>query len=72
MMSSDFGCMLYQLVCFEDRFCVSKNGGMVGGGEADLRHAVYIVAPLAGCRMTLVSTGWTALTLLAQTTPLPL
>ena len=32
----------------------------MGGGEADLRHAVYIVAALAGSRMTLVSTGWTA------------
>ena len=56
----NFGCMLsVGAICFEDRFCASKMGGIGEGGQAYSRHAVHMEAVLAGCRKALVGTGWT-------------
>ena len=67
MTSSDFGCMLsVGAIRFEDMFCASKKGGLGGGGRAYSRHAVHMVAALAGYRTALVGTARTFLTLLAQ------
>ena len=58
--SSDFGRMLsVGTICFEDRFCASKKGGIGGGGWAYSRHAVHMAAAMAGCRTALVGTDWT-------------
>ena len=55
----NFGCMLsVGTICFEDRFCASKMGGMGEGGQPYSRHAVHMEAVLAGCRKALISTGW--------------
>ena len=42
---------------FEDRFCVSKKGGIGGGERVSAWGAVHMAAALAGCRKALVSTG---------------
>jgi len=44
-------------ICFEDRFCASKNGGIGGAGRVSARDAVLMAAALAGGRKALVSTG---------------
>ena len=44
-------------ICFEDRFCASKKGGIGGGGRVSARDAVHMAAALAGCRKALVGTG---------------
>ena len=60
MASSDFGRMLsIGAMCFEDRFCASKKGGIGGSGRAYSSHAMHMLAALAGSRMALVSIGWT-------------
>ena len=52
--SCNFGCMLSVVtICFEDRFCASKKGGIGGGGRVSARGAVHMAAALA----SLVSTG---------------
>ena len=59
-MSSDLGCMLsVSAICFEDRFCASKKGGIGEGGQVYSRHAMHVGAAMAGCRTALVGTGWT-------------
>ena len=56
--SSNFGRMLsVGAICFEDRFCASKKGGIGGGGRVLARGAVHMTTALAGCRKTLVGTG---------------
>ena len=44
-------------ICFEDRFCASKKGGIGGGGRVSPRSAVHMTAALTDCRKALVSTG---------------
>ena len=44
-------------MCFEDRFCTSKKGGIGGDGWVSVRGAVHMAAALAGCRKALVGTG---------------
>ena len=46
-------------ICFEDRFCASKKGGIGEGGRVSARGAVQMAAALAGCRKALVGTSWT-------------
>ena len=46
-------------ICFKDRFCASKKGGIGGGGRVSAWGAVHMAAALAGCRKALVGTGWT-------------
>ena len=46
-------------ICFEDRFCASKKGGIGGGERVSAQGAVHITAALAGSRKALVGTGWT-------------
>ena len=46
-------------ICFEDRFCASKKGGIGGGGWASARDAMHMVVDLASCRKALVDTDWT-------------
>ena len=45
-------------ICFEDRFCASKMGGIVEGGLAYSRNAVHMEAVMAGCRKAMIGTGW--------------
>ena len=76
MASSDFGRMLsVGAICFEDRFCTSKKGGIGGGGRVSAWGAVHIAAALAGCKKPWSALARPFLTLLAQTglgtTPLP-
>ena len=60
MVSSDFGRMLsVGTICFEDRFCASKKGGIGGGGRDSAWGAVHMAAALAGYRKASVSTGRT-------------
>ena len=47
------------VIRFEDRFCISKKGGIGGGGQVSARGAVHMPAALAGCRKALVGTGLT-------------
>ena len=55
----DFGYKLsVGAIHFKDKFCVSKKGGIGEGGRAYSRHAVHIVAALAGGRMAFVGIGW--------------
>ena len=67
--------LLVGAICFEDRFCASKKGGIGGGGQVSAQGAVHMAAALAGCRKLLVGTGWAFLSLLTQTgvdkAPLP-
>ena len=35
---------------FQDRFCVSKKGGIGGGGRVSARGAMHMAAALAGYR----------------------
>ena len=76
--SSDFGHTIsVGAICFEDRFCTSKKGGIGGGGRAYSRHAVHMAAALAGCERALVSTGlivshFVSTNRYVETTPLPL
>ena len=59
-------------ICFEDRFCTSKKGGIGGGGRVSAQGAVHMAAALAGCRKALVGTGLsTSLLLGADKAPLP-
>ena len=59
-MSSDFGYMLsVGAIHFEDRFYTSKKGGIGEGGWVSAWGAVYMVTALAGCKIALVSAGWT-------------
>ena len=44
-------------ICFEDRFCASKKGGIGGGGRVSARGVVHMAAALAGRRKALVGTG---------------
>ena len=44
-------------ICFEDRFCASKKGGIGGGGRVSAQGAVHMAAALARCRKALVGTG---------------
>ena len=56
--SCSFGrTLLVGAICFEDRFCASKKGGIGGGGRVSARSAVHMAAALVGCRKTLVGTG---------------
>ena len=82
MASSDFGRMLsVGAICFEDRFCASKKGGIGGGGRVSawgavhMAGAVHIAAALAGCKKPWSALAGPFLTLSAQTglgtTPLP-
>ena len=41
-------------ICFYDRICASKKGGIGGGGGGSARGAVHMVAALAGRRKALV------------------
>ena len=51
----------YQLVqsIWKKGFALAKNGRIGGGRWVSAQGAVHMVAALAGCRMALVSTGWT-------------
>ena len=50
--------LLVGTICFEDRFCASKKGGM-GRWAVFSMGPVHVAAALAGCRTALVGTGWT-------------
>ena len=41
-----------------DRFCISKKGGIGGGGWAQSGHAMHMAAVFASCRKALVGAGW--------------
>ena len=57
-MLGNFGCMLsVGAICFENRFCASKIGGIGGSGRVSARGAMHMAAALAGCRKSLVGTG---------------
>ena len=45
-------------VCFEDKFCASKNGEIGGGWWVSAQGAVHMASVLASCRKALVGTGW--------------
>ena len=44
-------------ICFEDRFCARKKGGIEGGGWVSARGAAHMAAALSGCIKALVGTG---------------
>ena len=44
-------------ICFDDRFCASKKGGIGGGGWVSAQGAVHMAAALAGSRKALVDTS---------------
>ena len=44
-------------ICFDDRFCASKKGGIGGGGWVSAQGAVHMAAALAGSRKALVGTS---------------
>ena len=46
-------------ICFEDKFCASRKGGIRGGGRVLVQGAMHMAAALAGYRTALVGTGWT-------------
>ena len=52
-------------ICFEDRFCASKKGGIGGGEQVSEQGAMHMAATLGGCRKALVSTGLAISPLLA-------
>ena len=54
-------------ICFEDRFCSSKKGGIGGGGRVSAQGAVHMAAALAGCRKAFVGPGLASLSFLTQT-----
>ena len=63
-------------ICFEDRFCTSKKGGIGGGRRVSARGVMHMAAALAGYRKALVGTDLGILSFLTQMgidkTPLPL
>ena len=68
MASYDFSCMLsVGAICFNDRFCTSKKGGIGGGGRVLAWGAMYMAAALAGLRKPRSALAGLFLTLLAQT-----
>ena len=53
--SKRFGVQRSYQIHFQDRFCTSKK---VGHGWVSAQGTVHMAATLAGCRMSLVGTGW--------------
>ena len=39
-------CLSVGAICFEDRFCTSKNGGIRGGGWVSALGALYMASAL--------------------------
>jgi len=77
MASSNFGRMLsVGAICFEDRFCASKKGGIGEGGRVSARGAMHMAAAWLAVEKPWLALAGPFLTLLAQTgsgtTPLPL